>query len=69
MTKHDTPPTPPPLVRLPDIPLSDLSERTKDFIIAASGRGRPVTDVMVEALNHAAAEAGFISKSPSHGRR
>lgn len=49
-----------PPVRLPDIPLSRLPERTKDFIIAASCTGKPVTDVVVDALSSAAVKAGFI---------
>jgi hypothetical protein len=51
-----------PPVRLPDIPLSKLPERTKDFIIAASCSGTPIMEVMVEALNHAATDAGFTPR-------
>ncbi len=56
-----TAPRPP--VRLPDVPLSVLPETTKDFIIAASCTGQPVTDVIREALNQAAIRAGFRPKS------
>lgn len=51
-----------PPVRLPDIPLSKLPERTKDFIIAASCSGTPIMDVLVGALNTAASDAGFTPR-------
>lgn len=53
---------PRPPVRLPDLPLSELPEKTKDFIIAASAAGKSVTEVMRDALNKAAADAGFTPK-------
>lgn len=48
-----------PEVRLPDIALSDLPESTKDFLIAFSATGKPVTEVLRDVLNAAAAAAGF----------
>lgn len=49
----------PPDVRLPDIALRDLPERTKDFLLAHSAAGKPVSTVVVDVLNQAAADAGF----------
>lgn len=51
-----------PVLKLPDIRLSDLSERTKDFLISRSTSGKPVPDVIRELLNEAAAKHGFASK-------
>lgn len=50
--------------KLPDVPLSELSEGTKDFLIAHSLTGKPVTDVIRDVLSQAAAAAGF----PTEGR-
>jgi hypothetical protein len=41
-------------VRLPDIPLSALPERTKDFLIATSGGAKPISGVVADVLNAAA---------------
>ena len=49
-----------PKLTLPPIALSDLSEATKDFILAASNPGRSATDVIVSVLDAAAIEAGFM---------
>lgn len=48
-----------PKLTLPPIALCDLSESTKDFILAASNPGRTATDVIVSVLDNAAIEAGF----------
>lgn len=48
-----------PKLTLPPIALSDLSETTKDFILAASNPGRTATDVIISVLDAAAIEAGF----------
>jgi hypothetical protein len=49
-------------VRLPDIPLSALPERTKDFLIATSGGAKPISGVVADVLN-AAATAGRFAAS------
>ena len=61
MTTDDA--TPPPQVRLPDIPLDALPERTKDFLLAASAAGKAVPAIVVDVLNHAAAAAGFTTQT------
>ena len=55
-----------PKLTLPPIALSDLSESTKDFILAASNPGRSATDVIVSVLDAAAIEAGFSPFPPGH---
>lgn len=49
-------------LKLPDIALSDLSESTKDFILAYSATGKSVTDAIREILTGAAISAGFKPK-------
>ena len=46
-------------LKLPDIPLSELPESTKDFLIAVSATGKPVNEAIKDTLNKAAAAAGF----------
>ncbi len=48
-----------PLNNLPDIPLDELSETTKNFLLAHSTGGKSVTEVMIEVLDVAAGRAGF----------
>lgn len=52
-------PTAEPEVRLPDIPLSELPESTKDFLLAHSLAGKPVAEVLRDVLNASAEAAGF----------
>ncbi len=49
-------------MKLPDVALSDLTEGTKDFLIAHSAMGKAVTDVICEVLTRASAAAGFNSE-------
>lgn len=44
-----------------EIPLSEIPARTKDFLLAMSATGKPVTEVMVATLEAAADAAGFTS--------
>lgn len=53
-----------PEVKLPDIPLSALPERTKDFLLASSGGAKPISGVVADVLNAAAAAAGFQPQQP-----
>lgn len=45
-----------------DLPLSEIPERTKDFLLAMSATGKPVTDAIRETLDAAATAAGFPPK-------
>lgn len=47
------------LITLPEIPLSDLPEATKDFLIALSAQGKSVADIVVDTLDAAASDHGF----------
>jgi hypothetical protein len=38
------------------IPLSEIPEATKDFLLAMSAQGKPVTEVIVDTLDEAAAK-------------
>jgi hypothetical protein len=38
------------------IPLSEIPEATKDFLLAMSALGKPVTEVIVDTLDEAAAK-------------
>lgn len=55
--------------RLPDVALSDLPEKTKDFLIAHSAGGKSVPEIITAILNQAAEEAIFhtptLASSPS----
>lgn len=51
--------------KLPDIPLTKLSENTKDFLLAYSGTGKTIPETMIEILDSAAAAAGFPTKQPA----
>lgn len=42
-----------------DLPLSEIPERTKDFLLALAATGKPVTAAIVETLEQAADAAGF----------
>lgn len=42
-----------------EIPLSDLPEATKDFLLASAASGRSVREVIAEHLDRAAVAAGF----------
>lgn len=42
-----------------EIPLSELQETTKDFLLASAASGRSVSDVIAEHLDRAAMAAGF----------
>ena len=53
-----------PQMKLPDIALSDLSEGTKDFLIAHSATGKAIPQVIREVLLKASVAAGF---TPSEG--
>ena len=44
---------------LPDIPLNELPESTKDFLIALSAQGKSVASVVIDTLDAAAARHGF----------
>lgn len=46
-------------MKLPTVSLSDLSEGTKDFLIAHSAMGKAVPQVIREVLAKASADAGF----------
>lgn len=54
--------TNPDALKLPDIRLSELPESTKDFLLASSATGKPVTEAIKDTLNKAAAAAGFPIK-------
>ncbi len=43
---------------LPEIPLDELSETTKDFLLAHSSGGKSVPDVIIGVLDKAAEESG-----------
>ena len=43
---------------LPEIPLNELSETTKDFLLAHSSSGKSVPAVIVELLDAAAEKSG-----------
>lgn len=45
--------------KLPEIPFSELSEGTKDFILASTLTGKPTDEVIRDVLREAAAAAGF----------
>lgn len=47
------------LITLPEIPLSELPESTKDFLIALSAQGKSVADIVVDTLDAAASDHGF----------
>ena len=57
------PPETSPEVKLPDILLSALPERTKDFLLATSGT-KSISGVVADVLNAAAAAAGFQPDQP-----
>lgn len=44
-----------------EIPLSEIPAGTKDFLLAMSATGKPVTEAIVETLEAAAGAAGFTS--------
>ena len=46
-------------MKLPTVSLSDLSEGTKDFLIAHSAMGKAVPEVIREVLTRASIAAGF----------
>lgn len=46
-------------ITLPDIPLNELPEATKDFLIAQSTRGKSVAAVVIDTLDAAAVRNGF----------
>lgn len=52
-TTADAPPR-----SLPEIPLDDLSETTKDFLLAHSAAGKSVPDVIIGVLDEAAEKSG-----------
>lgn len=48
-----------PEAKLPEIALSDMPEKTKDFLIAHSAAGKSVVEVIRDVLNQAASSAVF----------
>lgn len=42
-----------------DLPLSEIPERTKDFLLAVSATGKSPVEAIQEVLDEAAAKAGF----------
>lgn len=52
-----------PEMKLPDVPLSELPESTKDFLIAHSLTGKTVTEVIRDLLNESAARSGFANQN------
>ena len=55
-----------PAVPAVEIPLSEMSETTKDFLLAASAAGKSVTEVIAEQLDRAASAAGFSTGPTSN---
>ena len=49
-----------------EIPLSELPEGTKDFLLAASAAGKSVTEVIADNLTRAAVAAGFSPMTPNN---
>jgi hypothetical protein len=58
-TDMKTPAAQPSPATLPDIPLNELPESTKDFLIALSAQGKSVAEVVIETLDAAATRHGF----------
>jgi hypothetical protein len=60
-------PAPPTAAKL-EIPLNEISEKTKDFLLASGAAGgKSVAEVMVETLDGAAVAAGFLAgPTPNH---
>lgn len=57
-------------LKLPGLALDALNVATKDFLLAKSAStGKPIKEVMQEALTEAATQAGFPPDPPSphHG--
>lgn len=52
--------------KLPAIALSDMPERTKDFLIAHSAAGKSVVEVIRDVLNKAAAAATYTTPEGSN---
>ena len=53
-----------PQMKLPDVALCDLTEGTKDFLIAHSATGKAIPEVIRDVLARASVAAGF---TPSEG--
>jgi len=49
-----------------EIPLNELPEGTKDFLLAASAAGKSVTEVIADNLTRAAVAAGFSPMTPNN---